>query len=121
MGFPATTTYRLTFEDPGLEGLVVRVRSASIRQRAEFNALEADDDFVEWFPKMLVEWNIEDSDGAPVPTTAEGIRAVDWDIVNAIMEAWRNAKRVRPPIPLEQPSPAGDPALEASMPMAAAS
>lgn len=117
MGFPATTTYKLVFDDPALDGLVVKVKSVSIRARDEYNKLETDEAIVDWFPQVLVEWNLED-DGGPVPLTADGIRSIDFDVFNAIIDAWRNAKRVRPPAPLEQPSNDGDATLEASMPMA---
>lgn len=119
MGYKAAgTVYKLVFDDPEFDGLVVRVRASTIGARLEYNALVTDEEIIEWFPQYLVDWNLIDENDQPVPPTADGIKGVDEVVFHAILNAWRNAKRVKPDAPLDRPSPAGDPSQEASMPMA---
>lgn len=68
------------------------------------------------FAKALVEWNVLDDDGSPVPTTVDGLLSLDDDFNHDLIEAWLLALTAVPP-PLEKPSPDGDPSLEQSMPM----
>lgn len=128
MGFNANpTTYRLEFDDPALEGMFVRVRRGSVQIRTDFDDATSWREQYEAFAQVLVEWNLDDDKGSPLPLTVDGLVAAEDTVVAAIMNAWVNAGR--PSVPLEQPSTPGDveswpteettdPDLEASMSMA---
>lgn len=130
MGFNANPTiYRLEFEDPDLEGLVVRVRRGSVQIRHDFDQATTWLGQLECLQRALVEWNLVDDDGEPLPVTVDSMLATEDKVVDAILNGWVQASR--PPAPLEQPSTPGvtgsvppqpaettDLELEASMPMA---
>jgi hypothetical protein len=65
----------------------------------------------------LVSWNAEDPDtGMPIPSTMEGIRSQDLDFNLKIINAWTDAiGGVSAPLP--ETSTAGEPSVEASIPM----
>jgi hypothetical protein len=106
MGFNANpTTYRLTFEDPALEGLVVRVRRGSVQIRSDFDAATSWRGQYEVFIQTLVEWNLVDDKGSPLPMTVDSLLATEDTVVAAIVDAWVQAGR--PSVPLEQPSTPG--------------
>ena len=122
--------YRLQFEDEELDGLVVKVRSASVGRLLEFmrflaglsgDDLTADDvekfaGLFESFADVLQEWNVEDEDGRPVPATLEGVRSQDGDFVMDIMRVWFQAV-TQPPAPLPATSSAGGPSAAPPLPM----
>ena len=122
--------YRLRFEDEELDGLVVKVRSASVGRLLEFMRFLAglsDDDLIaddvekfaglfESFAEVLEEWNLEDEDGRPVPATLEGVRTQDADFVMDIMRVWFQAV-TQPPGPLPATSSAGGPSAAPPLPM----
>lgn len=97
---PEPTHYRLSFADESLAGLVVTVRSVSIRRRIAFNKTrftapktteEADkyiQDVYAEFCDRLVDWNLTDEDGNKVPKTVDGLLDQDEKVVEAIMKAW---------------------------------
>lgn len=64
----------------------------------------------------LISWNLEDDNGQPVPATPEAVLGQDKDLMVTILEAWLEALN-GVAAPLEQSSPAGEPSLEASIPM----
>lgn len=126
--------YRLRFEDEELDGLVVKVRSASVGRLLEFMRFLAglsDDDLTtedvekfaalfESFAEVLEEWNVLYADGPnkgqPVPATLEGVRSQDGDFVMDIMRVWFQAV-TQPPAPLPATSSAGGPSAALSLPM----
>ena len=124
-------TYRLRFEDPDLDGLVVTARSLPIGtflEVTELSALPQDDpasakaasQMIRVFAGSLVEWNLEDEHGDPVPATYEGVCTQELDFVMTIITAWMQAMAdVNPNLP--QTSRGGPNALEASLPMASPS
>ncbi len=112
MGFVrAAPTYRLTFEDPSLAGLVVRVRSVStgelmdvINAYARLSPLftgsatsispeEAAglDLLFSSFAEALVEWNVEDERGRPVPADLAGVRSLDAPFTMLLFREWMQA------------------------------
>lgn len=129
MGFNANPTiYRLEFEDPALEGLVVRVRRGSVQIRYDFDQATTWQGQLECLQQALVEWNLVDDDDEPLPLTVDAMLATEDKVVDAILNGWVQASR--PPAPLGQPSTPGtseseppqlaettDLDLEASMPM----
>ena len=122
--------YRLRFEDEELDGLVVKVRSASVGRLLEFmrylagisnDDLTAEDverfaNLFEMFAEVLVEWNVQDEDGEPVPATLEGVRTQDADFVMGIMRVWFQAVTTAP-APLPATSSDGGPSVVPPLPM----
>ncbi|MFF4600161.1 hypothetical protein [Amycolatopsis sp. NPDC001319] len=116
MGFMVNqTTLKLVFDDPELEGLVVRMHAGTVGQRMHLDQLNTNDDIVSFYADLLVEWNAEDTDG-PLPTTPDGVKRLDHPTFLAIQRAWTNLRQTIP-APLEQQSSAGATSLEESMPM----
>lgn len=122
-------TYRLVFQDPGLEGLEVRVRSVPVDQlmlvgdlleKSEANDPAALSGLLDILAASLVGWNLENEDGTPVPATREALGAEDVDLVLQIIDGWNQAI-AGVPGPLGSGSPSGASFPEASLPMAALS
>lgn len=128
MGYvPKRKIYKLAFEDAEMDGLVVRVRGLSTGQYIDLMGLkqkaEGGDDsgeLFEFLAERLVDWNVEEEDGTPVPADLTGIRAQDMPFTMAIINAWTKAM-ADVPAPLGQPSTSGASSLEASIPMDALS
>ncbi|MFI0768629.1 hypothetical protein ACH4TQ_27640 [Streptomyces sp. NPDC021218] len=123
MGYrPKRKTYTLSFEDPDFNGLEVKVHGLNTGQMLDLDTAreegseEAIRDMLQLLADQLIEWNVEDDEGRPVPTTFDGIRTLDLDFNWAIINAWQAAV-AEVPAPLEQPSTAGEPSVEASIPM----
>lgn len=116
MGFKVNqTTLKLVFDDPELEGLVVRMRAGTVGDRMRLNELGTNEEIVEFYAGLLVGWNAEDNDG-PLPMTPDGVKRIDHQTFLAIQRAWTNVRQTIP-APLEPPSSAGATSLEESMPM----
>jgi hypothetical protein len=128
-GYVREKTYRLVFEDDDLEGLVVRARAVDLatflrvaKLTGDGLSLAADNEvaiteMVELVGLALIEWNLQDATGEPVPADAQGLRSQDKDFTLAVINAWIEAV-AGVARPLGQPSPGGDRSLEASLPMA---
>lgn len=70
--------------------------------------------------KIFDSWNIEDEqpDGTkvPVPCTYDELLEIDLRLVVCVLQKWgEHLSGV--PAPLDEPSPSGEPSLEASIPM----
>jgi hypothetical protein len=88
-------TIRLVFEDrPGLE---VRARSISMGKALELMGLaetarnggtEGVDKLFRDFAAALIEWNLQEEDGAPIPPDYAGVMAQDTDFAMALVLAW---------------------------------
>ena len=80
----------------GEEGLIVRMKSVSFGKVRRLLALiDGDtsdqtvmDEISSQFVANLVSWNLEDEDGEPVPTTAEGVDDQDFSFVMAVVNTW---------------------------------
>lgn len=130
MGFrKGRKTYRLTFEDPELAGLEVVANGVSMGRLLEMAGLAElaggnfkpqdiakIDDLLELFSSCIVSWNLEDEEGAPVPSTLGGLKSQDTDFVLDMLMAWLDAV-VNVSAPLKRPSSSGDQSLAASLPM----
>ncbi|PZT70202.1 hypothetical protein DN402_31795 [Streptomyces sp. SW4] len=122
MGYrPKRRIFRLDFEGTDYEGLEVSMRGLTVGEELELNDLRRREGaVVRWFEiltGLLVEWNVEDEQGQPVPTTFDGVRTQDSALVTAILDALQTAASgVSDPLP--QASPAGEPSEVASIPMA---
>lgn len=133
MGFKRAKTIKLTWaDDTEFAGLEVRARRVSIGKFLELGpTLEAlgnlsNLDLKDLGPvrgmflelgEALISWNLEDEEtGEPVPCTPEMLLEQDIAFVNEVLSCW--AEHIAGvPAPLEQPSPSGEPSLEASLPM----
>lgn len=129
MGFKVQRkTYKLIFKDPDYEGLEVTARELSAGELWEFIAAEkattaGGDDAMDGRRKTmqmladaLVSWNAETEEGEPIPTTIEGLLSQGLGFAGRVMDAWTDAL-VGIPAPLPQTSTAGEPSVEASIPM----
>jgi hypothetical protein len=126
VGFKRERVYSLIFDDPELNGLEVRARSASIGTFRRVTSLSDSDDATmdsvlemeQIFAKYLVSWNLEDSDDNPVPATFEGLDDQDPDLVTTIIGAWITAlTQVLDASPLDGSSDSGRPFPVESIPM----
>lgn len=75
------------------------------------------------FGEALVEWDLEEEDGTPIPATPEGVAGLDTDVALDIIGPWVHAVQggVRPGSPLPDASGSGTSSAEASLPMEALS
>lgn len=97
MGFTRAKVYNLSFEQPDLAGLEVKVRSMPLERYFAVRALwRAEDKTLDekevesraTFAEHLVSWNLEDDDGAAVPATLDGLAGQDYAFVDALVGAW---------------------------------
>jgi hypothetical protein len=132
MGFTRQRkVYRLRFDDEEMAGLVVRARSVPLGaflDMLQLMDIEIDagkvsgedalklDQLFERFSKALVEWNLEEPEGVPVPATFEGLKSQDIDFTMLIIRAWIAALSQVPDF-LPPGSFNGERSLELSMPM----
>lgn len=124
MGYvPKRKIYRLQFEDAEMDGLEVRMRGLSTGQYLDLVGLKQEaegggeaGELFGFMAERMVDWNVTEEDGTPVPADLEGIRAQDMAFSMAIVNAWTTAM-AGVPAPLEQPSTSGESSLEASIPM----
>ena len=72
---------------------------------------------VDAFLEHLVEWNVEDADGAPIPATREGLARVSSRLGKHIITTWWDFVSGEIPAPLGAGSSSGEPSLVASLPM----
>jgi hypothetical protein len=118
MGFrPPRKIYALDFTGTEFEGLEVKMRGVTVGEELEQDALKGKDGFgryiFELTAKLLVEWNVEDDEGKPVPATLEGVCSQDGTMIMAIINALQAAVSGVPD-PLPQSSPSGGPSPEVS-------
>lgn len=106
--------YKLKFDpDDELHGLEVLIRSLPVAEflrvtalaAAGDNSTEASEKLLHSLADQLVEWNLDNEDGSPVPATFEGLVAQELDFVMRIFRAWMDAMGSVPD-PLGQSSPA---------------
>lgn len=132
MGYVRDTVYVLHFEDPGLQGLEVRMRSLSVLEYLDLESLRSEkiDDadlrrgrlveVFERFADRIVSWNLETRDQAgevtELPVSRESVLAQDFDFTNAMVSAWMAAVGGIE-IPLGDASTGGRPSVEARIPM----
>jgi hypothetical protein len=121
---------RLRFDDPDMDGLVVRARTLSLGEFLDVVGLRnldpqrmARDDLDKLFglfAQALLDWNLEEPQGTPVPVSLEGLHSQDADFVLTIIGAWVDGM-AQVSGPLGAASSNGRPSPEASLPMEARS
>ncbi|MFI1728180.1 hypothetical protein ACH40E_02855 [Streptomyces acidicola] len=121
MGYrPPRKIYKLDFAGTEYDGLAVSMRGLTVGEELEVDSLRAEDGgerrFFEMLTGLLVDWNVEDEHGQPVPATFEGVCTQDSAMVMAILNALQ-AVTSGVPDPLPQSSPSGEPSPEVSIPM----
>lgn len=135
MGGYRRPALQLTFADPQFEGLEVRCRRISIDETFTLSEVGPDDDRdavmrlaellgdglppedpAEKRRPVILDWNLEDYDGTPLPVSAANLRTQDMPLIFAIVAALVAQMR-GVPAPLPQTSTDGDPSVEASLPM----
>lgn len=126
MGYTRTrATITVTWpEGDDLHGLEVVTRSLSLGTYLSLIGMGEVDrsglkDMIAEFANSLVSWNLTDPDGEPVPATQAAALAEDHALMLAICSRWMDTLhgRDKEAGPLDQPSPGGEPSLEASIPM----
>jgi hypothetical protein len=122
--------FKLRFDDEDMDGLVVRARSVplgtfldlvsllDVTDAKKVNREDARkvDQLFEGFAHALVDWNLEEPEGVPVPATLEGLKSQDIDFSLHIVRAWIGALTQVPGF-LANGSSGGGKSLELSMPM----
>lgn len=95
--------YKIVWDDGDLAGFEVRARGLSVGKLLELGkaAAEVPDDFsgsiasmeplITEFAGALIEWNLENEDGSPVPVTVDGIRQQDMSLVIPAVMRWMTA------------------------------
>jgi hypothetical protein len=128
-GFVRPRTIKLTWADGEFAGLEIRARRSSLETFLRFAPLldggidvsnpKGRQEFMDRaleFGSYLVSWNLEDEDGRDVACTPEEFVASDPRFFREVLNQWAEAI-AGVDSPLEQPSPAGVPYPEASLPM----
>ncbi|MBX9392284.1 hypothetical protein K4749_01385 [Streptomyces sp. TRM72054] len=122
MGFrPPRKIYNLDFTGTEFEGLQVKMRGMTVGEELELDDLRGKEGggrrVFELMTGLLVEWNVDDEQGQPVPATFEGVCTQDSTFIMTILDALQTANSGVPD-PLPQSSPSGEPSPAASIPMA---
>lgn len=126
--------YRLTFEDPDMDGFVLRAKSVSMRKLLDLARLDTtvigraahdlSDEDVELLLRILgdfagciVEWNLLDDDGEAVEPTVDNLLDQDPNWVLRVFMVWMTAI-AGVSAPLARPSGNGQQFPGGSVPMA---
>ncbi len=92
MGYRKVPNILTLAEIKDYDGLIVRMKSISYGKVRRLMSLGDDDEGAEEmaaaFAEHLVSWNLEDENDEPVPATAEGVDAQDFEFVMDIIETW---------------------------------
>jgi hypothetical protein len=119
MGYRLGRTYSLQFQG-AMAGAEVKLRSANVATVLELRRLIGDEDraaLVELLADNLLEWNLEDADGEPVPPNAAGIlEHLEEVVLGVILREWYKAA-TGVTAPLDEPSTDSAPSVELSIPM----
>jgi hypothetical protein len=120
--------YRMTFEGTVLDGLVATVNSVPVGTMLQIAEMAADGaeftpeglktlgSLFELLADSLVEWNLQDDDGTPIPPTIDGVRTLDMDEALLLIREWMKAA-AGVSSPLEPSLNGGEPSAVASLPM----
>lgn len=113
MGFKVGRIFALDFTDTGAEGAVVKVRSVSIGRLADVPEKTTHVEDAGFLAEHLVEWNLENDAGEPIPLSVEGLLSLEVPFFWLIYAEWMKATRGRS-VPFDRrsdgggPSPTGD-------------
>lgn len=121
MGFELEETlYVLRFEEPKYEGLVVKMREATIGNLVDLAGMDQDamdpailSDTFKMLADSVAEWNLEVK-GEPVGTAVDNIRRLPVGFVMDLLKAWQFST-VGVSAPLDDASMNGKPPPELSL------
>lgn len=97
MGYRKVPTIYTLDKIPDEDGLVVRMKAIKIGKIRKLvrllgldddQMLEALDELFSLLSEGLVSWNLEDEDGAPVPTGMEGIEELELPFLLKVLNCW---------------------------------
>ena len=97
MGFRKQPThYKLKFTDEEYDGFEVTAKALSVGDflkltEAADKPAEAQSVIISMLADALVNWNLEDEKGKPVPATRKGVESLEFGFLNAIVQAWMTA------------------------------
>ena len=105
-------TARIVFDGGEYEGAEVRTQlDVPIGLFLEIQDLVNNDRALQVFERFgdgaLVDWNLEDDNGKPIPATGKGMLAIPAALANIIIEQWVEAV-ANPPAPLPRSSGNGN-------------
>lgn len=63
---------------------------------------------------LLIDWNVEDDEGQPIPATGDGLLSLPFSLARLMIAKWTEAA-TGPPAPLGAPSPNGNTLAAMSM------
>ncbi len=117
MGFKLNRTYNLVFEG-ALAGAEVRFKATPVAAVLRIQDANSAEELAALFEEYVIEWNLEDLEGAPLGVEAGSILAsMDWPVMEKIALEWlKAAKGIT--APLDGPSTSGAPSPEPSIEMA---
>jgi hypothetical protein len=116
MGFRLNRTYVLHFEG-AMAGAEIKLRSTNVATVMKLRESNDVAEIVGMLADHVVEWNLEDEKGEPLPFTADAIlHELEESMVAAIVREWFKAA-IGVTAPLDGPSTSGGPFPEASIPM----
>jgi hypothetical protein len=89
-------TARITFEGTDYDGAVIQLRlSVTFAQFIELRESAQGEDqegMARLFGQnVLMEWNLDDDDGEPIPADGEGMLAIPLELTNLIVQHWVEA------------------------------
>lgn len=114
MGFRVGRVFELDFGkegETGLAGATVKMRSCSLAVLEEFKTATGGRE-AEIVAEHIVEWDLEDQNGIPIPVTADGVRSLDPPAAYLIVVEWLRAVRGIS-APFDKRSAGGGPSPEA--------
>lgn len=97
MGYRKVPTIYTLDKIPGEDGLVVRMKAIKIGKIRKLvrllgldddQMLEALDELFSLLSEGLVSWNLEDEEGAPVPTGMAGIEELELPFLLNVLNCW---------------------------------
>ena len=86
-------TARITFEGTDYDGAEIRVRlNVSFAQFIALRESAQSEDQERmaglFGENVLMDWNLEDDDGRPIPADSDGMLAIPLDLVNLVVQHW---------------------------------
>lgn len=103
-------------------GLWVRAKAPStqtyidLASKGENPNVETVIEMARTFIDNVLDWNLEDEDGTPVPTTMEALLAEEWDFMEDLVQGWMEAVAGTGDS-LKKDSPGGERVIMDSIPM----
>jgi len=88
MGFRFNRTYVLDFSDSELEGLEVTMKSTSVGTLLKCTGGASTEEILEELVAHILNWNLEDEKGKPLPISLEPLAAQEDVLVSELARKW---------------------------------